>query len=450
MAYWTEVNRLPDVLGSVRSGLLHNPLASVPATSSLIIKGGRVIDPKNVVDAVKDIVIRGGVVAAVEDNYVPERGDRVIDATGLLVLPGLIDMHLHCGDLFEVTTDPIYSAVADGVTLGLSPGAGNTLMAPSLLGAEVDRGLPMNVGVYLGAGCVLAPRASVEEKISYFKGELPWDVASTKLSRNPITITTGMLCVGIKDHMGHFILSDEGLEEIFEITHKAGLLFMSHTQDPAHAERVVDLAKGRPVHLAHATAAGCGTHGDAVEGMRRVVELVKKQGVTAEFVSTQLRPGRGSREGLLLPEKAQQVAYEALASGLIKVMVSDGQNDATMKGFGDTRDNVPAILELSEMGVLSLSDAVALMTANPAALLAERTGQSWWSEKLGHLGVGAYANVTVVDPKDKLATITVVNGEVAGFEDRPVRGGSRAGGLVSKWGILRRTGVGDLAVFSYA
>ncbi|NPV72144.1 MAG: amidohydrolase family protein [Firmicutes bacterium] len=444
------MNKLPDMMGSARNGSLHDPLTHIKPTGALVLKGGRVIDPKNKVDAVKDISIRDGMISKVADSIIPEKGDRVIDVNGLLVFPGLIDMHLHVGDLFEISTDPIYTAVADGVTMGLSPGAGNTLMAPSLLGAEVDRGLPMHVGVYLGAACVLAPRASVEEKIAFFRGELPWEVGAVSLSRNPITNTTGMLCVGIKDHMGHYILSDESLDAIFEISSKANLVFMSHTQDPAHAERLVGLSKGRPLHLAHATAAGCGTHADAVESMQRVVDLVKKPGVTAEFVSTQLRPGKGSREGLLLPEKAQEVAYEALANGLVKVMVSDGQNDATMKGFGDTRDNVPAILELVEMNVLNLPEAVALMTTNPAALFAERTGQAWWVDKVGHLGKGAYANVTVVDPRDKLATITIVNGVIAGFEDRAVRGASGAGGWVSKWGILSRTGVGDLAVFSYA
>ena len=65
-------------------------------------------------------------------------------------------MHLHLGDLFEVSTDPMYGAVANGVTMGLSPGAGNTFMAPALLGAEVDRGLPVNIGVYQrGCQCII-------------------------------------------------------------------------------------------------------------------------------------------------------------------------------------------------------------------------------------------------------------------------------------------------------
>ena len=244
-------------------------------------------------------------------------------------------------------------------------------------------------------------------------------------------------------------VADENIEKIFEITDKAGLIYMSHTQDPAHAERLVSLSKGRRLHLAHATAAGCGSHADPVEGMKRVLALVNGKNISAEFVTTMLRKGRGSREGLQMPKEAQQVAYDALASGKVNILISDGQNDATMKGFGDTRDNIPAILELAEMGVWSLSQSVASMTYNPAKLIGETTHNPWWTEKCGHIGVGALANITVIDPDDKLATYTIVNGNIVSFENRIVRRNSGAGGWISKFGMLRKTGIGDLAAFSY-
>ena len=106
----------------------------------------------------------------------------VINCEGLLVTPGIVDMHLHLGDLFEVGTDPMYGAVANGVTMGLSPGAGNTFMAPALLGAEVDRGLPVNIGVYQGAASVLSTMLSVEELIKLYKGELDEETASSRMT----------------------------------------------------------------------------------------------------------------------------------------------------------------------------------------------------------------------------------------------------------------------------
>ena len=446
--YPCNVHSMPEILATIRNGQLKNTIDDIPKSGRLILKGGKVVDPKNNLEQIKDIVVAGDTIVAVEDDAHVERGDIVINCEGLLVVPGLIDMHLHLGDLFEVTTNPIMGSVQDGVTMGLSPGAGNTFMAPSLLGAEVDRGVPMNLGVYLGAVNVLGTCLSVEELIQMFRGELPDEIACRKMSRNGITLTTAPLTIGIKDHMGHFIMPDENIEKIFQITSEVGLVYMSHTQDPAHAQRLVSLSKGRPLHLAHMTAAGCGTHMGAAEGMQAVIDLIGGE-VTGEFVTTMLREGRGSREGLQLPKEAQKIAYDALAAGKVNILISDGQNDATMKGFGDTRDNIPAILELAQMGVLSLKDSVATMTANPAALLAKRTFNPFFNEKIGHLGVGALANITVIDEKDKLATYTIVNGKVASFENRVVRRNQGAGGWISKYGIIRSTGVGDCAMMSY-
>lgn len=446
--YPSNVGFLDSILPCVKSGKVNNVIEDFPASGRTILKHGKVIDPRNHIEDTKDVVIVNDSIYEVADEVIPESGDIVIHCEGLLVVPGLVDMHLHLGDLFEVSTNPIFCAVEDGVTLGLSPGAGNTFMAPALLGAEVDRGVPMNLGVYLGAACVLGSCLSVDEIIAMFKGELPADVAATKMTRNAIVNTTAPFTIGIKDHMGHFIMSDENIDKIFEITSSAGLIYMSHTQDPCHAQRLVSLSKGRPIHLAHATAAGCGTHMGAAEGMQAVIDLVDGETVTAEFVTSMLREGTGSLEGLRLPKESQKLAYDALESKKVRILISDGQNDATMKGFGDTRDNIPAILELAQMGVLSLSDAVATMTANPTDLLAKRTHNPFFTEKVGHLGAGALANITVIDPRDKLATYTIVNGQIVSFENRAVRRNQGAGGWISKYGMLKRTGVGDCAMFS--
>lgn len=438
-----------ESLATLKNGVMIDTVGEACSSGRILLKGGTVIDPKNQINEVKDVLIENGIIAHVGDDLAAEKGDRIINCEGLLVMPGLIDMHLHLGDLFEVSTNPIFCAAEDGVTLGLSPGAGNTFMAPSLLGAEVDHGVPINLGVYLGAANVLGTRLSQEELIKMFKGEMDADTLSVKMTRNGITNTTAALTVGIKDHMGHFIMSDENIDRIFDITSKANLIYMSHTQDPEHAERLVGLSKGRPIHLAHATAAGCGTHMGAAEGMKRVIDLVNGENVSAEFVTTMLREGKGSREGLQLPAESQKLAYDALNSGKVKILISDGQNQATMKGFGDTRDNIPAIIELAQAGVLSLSEAVATMTCNPAELIAKRTANDWWTKKVGHLGAGALANVTVVDKADKLATYTIVNGEIVSFENRAVRRNCGAGGWISKFGMVRKTGVGELAMFSY-
>ena len=59
-----------------------------------IIKGGRVIDPASGTDAVKDVLFEDGIIVKVEEN-ISEAAENVIDASGCLVCPGLIDLHVH-------------------------------------------------------------------------------------------------------------------------------------------------------------------------------------------------------------------------------------------------------------------------------------------------------------------------------------------------------------------
>lgn len=78
--------------------------AALPAqTYSLLLKGGHLIDPKNNIDAIRDIAIQDGKVAAVAVNIPAAQARRVIDLNGLYVTPGLIDLHAH---VFSTTGIP--------------------------------------------------------------------------------------------------------------------------------------------------------------------------------------------------------------------------------------------------------------------------------------------------------------------------------------------------------
>jgi predicted amidohydrolase len=77
-------------------------LAALPLTAQnqspepdLLIRGGRVVDPRNNIDAVLDVAVSGGRIANVAANIQPTPGQRVVDAKGLYVIPGLIDIHSH-------------------------------------------------------------------------------------------------------------------------------------------------------------------------------------------------------------------------------------------------------------------------------------------------------------------------------------------------------------------
>jgi dihydroorotase len=61
----------------------------------LLLKGGHVIDPRNNVDALMDVAVADGKIAAVQANIDPAQAQTVADVTGLYVTPGLIDIHVH-------------------------------------------------------------------------------------------------------------------------------------------------------------------------------------------------------------------------------------------------------------------------------------------------------------------------------------------------------------------
>jgi N-acyl-D-aspartate/D-glutamate deacylase len=83
-----------------------------PPTFDLVIRGGRVIDPETNLDAVRDVGITGGRIAAVSAE--PLTATAVLDARGLVVSPGFIDLHAHVND---ATTYRL--AVQEGVTTAL-------------------------------------------------------------------------------------------------------------------------------------------------------------------------------------------------------------------------------------------------------------------------------------------------------------------------------------------
>src|SRR5689334_13233012 len=95
------------------SALIRTPavLTASAGNYDLVIKGGRVVDPSNKLDAVRDVAISQGRIAAVADSITGEALE-AINARGKLVVPGLIDIHTHAAR----TSDGPALCLADGVT----------------------------------------------------------------------------------------------------------------------------------------------------------------------------------------------------------------------------------------------------------------------------------------------------------------------------------------------
>jgi N-acyl-D-aspartate/D-glutamate deacylase len=107
--------RLRGVVAALVFGLhvVSCPLPAHPQTRyDLVISGGRVVDPESGLDAVTNIAVNNGRVVAISAHFL--RGRDVINATGLVVSPGFIDLHQHS------QTDEAYRCKAlDGVTTAL-------------------------------------------------------------------------------------------------------------------------------------------------------------------------------------------------------------------------------------------------------------------------------------------------------------------------------------------
>ncbi len=105
------MNRRQFFLGSASAVLIRGPHAATTKKYDLVVKGGRVIDPARKLDAVRDVAIADGKIAAIAAN-IPAEGAEMMDASGKLVTPGLIDIHTHA----MRSKDGASLCLADGVT----------------------------------------------------------------------------------------------------------------------------------------------------------------------------------------------------------------------------------------------------------------------------------------------------------------------------------------------
>ena len=112
------MNRRQFVYAAASAAMLARASNVLAATYDVIVKGGRVIDPSLRINAIRDVAITGGRIAAVEADIAAD-AEETIDARGRLVVPGLLDIHTHYARDNEGPT----VCLADGVTGWIDAGS---------------------------------------------------------------------------------------------------------------------------------------------------------------------------------------------------------------------------------------------------------------------------------------------------------------------------------------
>jgi len=112
------MNRRQFVYAAASAAMLARASNVLAATYDVIVKGGRVIDPSLRINAIRDVAIAGGRIAAVESDIAAD-AEETIDARGRLVVPGLLDIHTHYARDNEGPT----VCLADGVTGWIDAGS---------------------------------------------------------------------------------------------------------------------------------------------------------------------------------------------------------------------------------------------------------------------------------------------------------------------------------------
>src|SRR5450631_4710933 len=81
----------------------------------IVLRGGRVIDPANRIDAQMDVAVTGGRIVSVREDIPAGQAGRVLDVSGLYVVPGLVDLHAHVFG-YEGSLQPDETALPAGTT----------------------------------------------------------------------------------------------------------------------------------------------------------------------------------------------------------------------------------------------------------------------------------------------------------------------------------------------
>jgi len=403
------------------------------ANASLAIRGGNVIDPATGIDGRADILVRDGVVAAVGEIDARDAA-RTIDATGLVVVPGLIDVHVHLRepgftDKETVETGTAAAAAGGFTTVFCMP---NTL--PALDSIEVVRRLRSEIArrAIVRVHPIAAITKGREGREAVDFGGLGREAvvgfsddgdttADSSIMRQALLAGRDLglpVMVHCEDKTLAFGSMHDG-----EVAQRLGL-----TGIPAEAEEIViarDLALARLtggwLHVCHVsigrgadlvrrakrdgvrvTAEVMPHHltmtDEWVAGSRRLVNVDEPEGDAGQSADpdTKVNPP-------LRPEEDTRQLLAAVTDGTFDVVSTDHAPHADPEKRGTTFERaafglsgsefaLPLMLALVRAGHLRMKDVVRLLSATPARL---------WNLPGGRLAPGGPADLVVFDPNER-------------------------------------------------
>jgi dihydroorotase len=334
------------------------------ATYDLIIKGGRMIDPSLGLDAVRDVAIAGGRIAAVEADIAGDAGE-TIDARGKIVAPGLIDIHTHAGR----GKDGPPMCLQDGVTGWVDAGTGGADNIDQVV--AVARGAPQ-----LGRALVNIARTGVTPG-----GELH-DInnANVALAQGAIARNRDVV-VGVKARLSNNVAGANDLEALRRAQEAAApfnLPVMIHVgQNYSPLRAILALLKRGDI-VTHMYAPGMNGILDDKGVLIPEVMAARRRGVVFDF-------GNGVADHF-----DWDTVEKATKQGLWPDTFSTDWN--TMSKTSGVVD-LPNVMSKFIMYGMPLSQIIACATVNAARLFPS-------FDDRGTLNVGGPADVAIMELRD--------------------------------------------------
>lgn len=380
--------------------------------SSILIKNGRLVDPANNIDGVKDILIEGNIIKEVNDS-IEAQADKVIDASGKVVMPGFIDLHVHLrepGFEYKETIMTGAKAAAKGGVTSICP-MPNTKPAidtPERVKDLLERAkeAPVHIlpigAVTLGQdGTELTDIEGMKKAGAVALSEDGKSVMDTLVFRKALH-EAARVGIPMFSHCEDKSLVDGGVMNYGEKSEELGLPGITNAVEDVIVARDILMAKeaGCQLHLCH-----CSTADGAV-----LIEMAKKQNlpVTGEVCPHHFAmsddeitedDGRFKMNPPLRSRADVNALKKALADDIMDVISTDhAPHGAEEKAqsmlkapFGIVGLETSFALSYTELvksGLMSLSKLVEKMSLNPAKVLK--------SDK-GNLAAGRTADLVIAD-----------------------------------------------------